>query len=58
VAIYGDMAVRFPQSPDALTNRGVARHYLGEKVEACEDWKEAIKLGSDKAQQYFSKFCE
>lgn len=55
---YERMVTDFPDDAEAWTNRGVARHYLGEHAAACNDWKEAIRLGSDKALQYFRKFCE
>ena len=58
IAIYTDVIGAEPANQDALAERGVAYHYTGNLVKACEDWNKAVAAGSDKARQYFSKFCQ
>lgn len=46
-----------PKLADAYRNRGIVRHLTNEKVEACKDWRQAGRLGSDEAKQWFGQLC-
>jgi len=57
-ALYTRILQNNPDEPEILANRGVARNNLGNKPGACEDWKLASQLGSEKSKSYLLKFCE
>jgi tetratricopeptide (TPR) repeat protein len=58
VTLYSQMIDDNPSDAEALVNRGVAWHYLDDKTAACEDWKMASLMGSEKAGNYLLKYCE
>jgi hypothetical protein len=46
-----------PENREAYEGRGVALQYQEDKMGACEDWKKAVSLGSEKAKGYLAKYC-
>ncbi|AFL85481.1 putative enzyme of heme biosynthesis [Belliella baltica DSM 15883] len=46
-----------PDNSDILTNRGISNYQANKKMEACEDWKESKRLGSNAVDRYISNFC-
>lgn len=47
-----------PGDVECIMQRGVARHFLGDKTGACNDWTLASDRGSEKAGSYKVKFCQ
>jgi tetratricopeptide (TPR) repeat protein len=39
-------------------NRGVVKYHLGDRSEACSDWKRAYEQGVAKAGEYLEKHCQ
>jgi len=58
ISLYDKMIESNPSDAEAHVNRGIAWHYLAEKDAACEEWRIASSLGSEKAKNYLLKFCE
>ncbi len=54
---YSEIIDIDPSIDEAYANRGVTRQYLDDLVGACEDWKIASSLGSEKVRNYIQKFC-
>jgi tetratricopeptide (TPR) repeat protein len=47
-----------PNFPEALRNRGITNHHLGNKVNACLDWRKSIQLKKDEIQDWVDKYCD
>jgi protein O-mannosyl-transferase len=43
---------------DAYCNRGTAKFYLKDTINACDDWKEAASLNHQGAKQWLGQFCK
>ena len=42
----------------AYFNRGLSKDFLGDRIGACSDWREALKLGNMSAVFRISQYCE
>jgi len=47
-----------PGNSLAYLNRGLAKAELGDKNNACLDFKKALELGNKKAEELISKHCK
>ncbi|MCH7399481.1 tetratricopeptide repeat protein [Belliella sp. DSM 107340] len=47
-----------PDNSDILTNRGTSHYQANNTVKACEDWKEAKRLGNNSVDKYLNSFCK
>ncbi|MCL6258193.1 tetratricopeptide repeat protein [Aquiflexum sp. TKW24L] len=47
-----------PSNADVLTNRGFCHYKVKNNDLACEDWKEAKRLGNKQTDQYLQSFCK
>jgi tetratricopeptide (TPR) repeat protein len=45
------------KNSEVYLNRGICNHNLGKSTEACNDWRQAIKLGNFQAQELVFKNC-
>ena len=47
-----------PADGKAFHNRAFAKHETGKLKEACDDWKQALKLGFSGAKENLEKYCK
>jgi len=47
-----------PNFTEALRNRGITNHHLGNKSKACLDWRQSIQLKKDEIQNWIDKYCD
>ena len=53
-----NMAIKLqPNDEDAWLNKGIAENNLYMHDQACEDWRTAVKYGSQKAMQFIASYC-
>ncbi len=58
VVIYGKALEYTPEEINVLNNRANAYFLMGDKVNACHDWKKMKDLGADEADKYLEAYCE
>jgi len=58
VVIYGKALEYTPEEINVLNNRANAYFLMGDKVNACLDWKKMKDLGADEANKYLEAYCE
>ena len=46
-----------PNFQEALRNRGITNHHLGNKSEACIDWRKSIELRKNEIQEWVDEYC-
>jgi protein O-mannosyl-transferase len=56
-ADFSYMLQKFPDDTSILLNRGVTYLYLDDKGKACGDFQRAMKLGSRRAETFYSGNC-
>jgi len=47
-----------PNFSEALRNRGITYHHIGEKIKACDDWSSYIKLQTDEVATWHKGLCK
>ncbi|MCH6200627.1 tetratricopeptide repeat protein [Aquiflexum sp. LQ15W] len=55
---YNNALKHSPSNADILTNRGFCYYKVKNNVQACEDWKEAKRLGNTQTDKYLQSFCK